>query len=374
MGVDVHILIKNDFYELENFEKSMQYAKKTIDQIKKALYINEEYEYFELCGYYDEDEKRSDIEFYIPLLSIWLKLRKGYWCVWTGWHFCQITNKINGRLHLADDAFDIAYILGQKEVWYCDEFIEDEYEYKTLDELISEVNNKWGIAEYPYSELMQYNDNVFPDAAQFYHHNITDIQEEFNQLCLKFEEYTPTCINRIGNGYVRAVKDGKINLLHLGNGSPALSNDMDDIQKLWAEDFICKLDGKTALFSGAAKQITAFADGRFEMERGHVASLDNLERYFYLNHEAQIKVMVTCHKDGHIDYVSLPYKSLLVKRKPAKCPVCKGKVASIVYGEPSAELGKKAEQGDVVLGGCLITEYSADWMCVDCKTVFVKNN
>ena len=302
MGVDVHILIKNDFYDLDNYEKSMQYVKQCIDKVKKALCINEEYDHFELYGYYDEDDKWADIEFYIPLLDVWLKLRKGYWCVWTAYHFCHITNRYNGRLYLADIAFDIARILGQNEAWYCDEFVEDEFEQKSLDTLLTKVHKRYGITEYPYSELMQYEDDAFPDPAQFYHHTFTEISEEFKELCTKCGEYIPTCITRIGNGYVRVAKNGKINLLDNENMVPIFNNDMDDIQRLNARDFICKLDGKIALFSGEAKQLTDFICGIFEVEKMHNTPFDNRDNFFYLNHDVEVKVMATYNDDGSANY------------------------------------------------------------------------
>lgn len=39
MGVDVHILVMHDFYELEDFEKSMQYVSQTINKVRQTLYI-----------------------------------------------------------------------------------------------------------------------------------------------------------------------------------------------------------------------------------------------------------------------------------------------------------------------------------------------
>ena len=126
MGVDVHILVRHNFYELDNFEKSMQFANDTIERIKRELYINEEVDHFELYGVYNEENKWAEVEFKIPLLDLWLQLRRGYWDIWTGYHYCQVTNKGLGRLHLADDAFDVARSIGQNEAWYCDEFIADE--------------------------------------------------------------------------------------------------------------------------------------------------------------------------------------------------------------------------------------------------------
>lgn len=84
MSVDVHILIKHDFYELDNFEKSMQFAEQTIDKLKQGLSIspipiptkkrdNRYLSLGESC-YYDEHYKWSNVEFDIPLLDMTMYL------------------------------------------------------------------------------------------------------------------------------------------------------------------------------------------------------------------------------------------------------------------------------------------------------------
>lgn len=78
MGVDVHILIKHDFHELEDYEKSMQYVMQTANRVREALYINENINRFNVYGFYDEDNKWSDISFRIPLLDVNVELRRGY--------------------------------------------------------------------------------------------------------------------------------------------------------------------------------------------------------------------------------------------------------------------------------------------------------
>ena len=39
-------------------------------------------------------------------------------------------------------------------------------------------------------------------------------------------------------------------------------------------------------------------------------------------------------------------------------------VVPIVYGEPSEELVRRARRGEVVLGGCVITQHSPRWAIV----------
>ena len=68
-----------------------------------------------------------------------------------------------------------------------------------------------------------------------------------------------------------------------------------------------------------------------------------------------------------------------VERRPAPesqrraCPRCASpRVAPIMYGYPSDMEGalKAAEQGEVVLGGCVITGNDPKWQCLECKHVW----
>lgn len=61
-----------------------------------------------------------------------------------------------------------------------------------------------------------------------------------------------------------------------------------------------------------------------------------------------------------------------VKRKPCKCPKCGGKVVPIAYGEPNTELFEQADRKEVILGGCIISDSSPDWGCIECETEFIK--
>jgi hypothetical protein len=56
------------------------------------------------------------------------------------------------------------------------------------------------------------------------------------------------------------------------------------------------------------------------------------------------------------------------KRKTRSCPECDSEnVAGIVYGYPSEEMFDQSERGDIVLGGCCVTEDDPEWRCKDCE-------
>ncbi len=58
-----------------------------------------------------------------------------------------------------------------------------------------------------------------------------------------------------------------------------------------------------------------------------------------------------------------------MKSKPKKCPNCgSAKVASILYGLPmfNEELERDLESGEVILGGCCVTDDDPLWQCMEC--------
>ena len=63
-------------------------------------------------------------------------------------------------------------------------------------------------------------------------------------------------------------------------------------------------------------------------------------------------------------------------KKPKKCPRCNSlKIAKILWGMPNMdeELRHALNTGEIILGGCCISEYNPEWQCVDCETkLFIK--
>ena len=52
------------------------------------------------------------------------------------------------------------------------------------------------------------------------------------------------------------------------------------------------------------------------------------------------------------------------------CPICGSELIPIVYGMPGPEMLKKAERGEIYLGGCLITPDDPKYYCDDCDKEF----
>ena len=55
------------------------------------------------------------------------------------------------------------------------------------------------------------------------------------------------------------------------------------------------------------------------------------------------------------------------KKKP-QCPQCDSKnIAVIEFGFPSPEMIEGSDRGEIVLGGCCVTEDDPEWHCKDCE-------
>ena len=69
-------------------------------------------------------------------------------------------------------------------------------------------------------------------------------------------------------------------------------------------------------------------------------------------------------------------KIIEVKRKPRKCPVCGGKVANIIYGEPNLrfETMKEVEEGKIVFGDCCKFIGGPEYRCIKCGQDFKKGS
>jgi len=61
-------------------------------------------------------------------------------------------------------------------------------------------------------------------------------------------------------------------------------------------------------------------------------------------------------------------KGVLEKLNDIFCPKCSSKnTCRIVWGYPSSNMMKLAQEGKVVLGGCIISDNDPMWHCLDCS-------
>ncbi len=167
MGACVSILIRHDFYDLDNPVKTEAYINQTIEHLRNELKCAAKNIYGS-CNYYEED-KWCDAGISIISLDVTLNLRRGYWETYNGHHYCQVVMKRNGQLHISDLAFQLTRLFGQNEAWYCDDYLTDECMMMTLDELIEVGTRQHDLEEFPYAELMKLENVVFPEYKPFYH-------------------------------------------------------------------------------------------------------------------------------------------------------------------------------------------------------------
>ena len=56
-----------------------------------------------------------------------------------------------------------------------------------------------------------------------------------------------------------------------------------------------------------------------------------------------------------------------------KCPKCNNKLTEIVYGMPSSELFEAEERGEVILGGCCVSDDDPKYHCKKCNLGFSRD-
>lgn len=66
------------------------------------------------------------------------------------------------------------------------------------------------------------------------------------------------------------------------------------------------------------------------------------------------------------EFVAVKNNPIPVRRKPVKCRHCGHKVLRIQYGYPSHEMMEASERGEILLGGCIVSEDSPDYACPIC--------
>jgi len=62
------------------------------------------------------------------------------------------------------------------------------------------------------------------------------------------------------------------------------------------------------------------------------------------------------------------------RSRPRQCPLCGGSGIPIAYGLPDPDLFRQAERGDVVIGGCIVEDYSPDFRCQSCGHAWIKTS
>lgn len=100
----------------------------------------------------------------------------------------------------------------------------------------------------------------------------------------------------------------------------------------------------TPFESGFRVMVNVVHEGYFEPQ---IFSGRDLDRYFEAMREVE----------------QVPFG---VYQKPEYCKICATKVVRIIYGEPTPETMEKARIGELIVGGCCVSEQDPEWGCPRC--------
>lgn len=287
MGIDISNIVKTDFRQVEDRFASEEYAKKTIELLKKNLFIKgaDDYFVFEYMEYSNE----TSIE--IPVYDIYMILHNGFWQIETSFHYCQLLIHSGNYLHLRRMVFDITRALGQEEAWHATEHYSDNgggcdvsdisFEQwmagalKQYGKEIPEFDQQWLIAQKEY----------IPDYEPIYHDSFTECKQLFDSLQSRLGKYRLLGLTRFGDCYLRCEKDGKLYLVSEFSLRPLFNEPIDGILNYWLNnDFIVIKNGLSAVVNSSGHLLTDFVKGQFEWKRGNRGNIT------FINKEAGIEL------------------------------------------------------------------------------------
>ena len=295
MGVDITHIIKHNFRQTQDIQLSLEFAKRTIDILKKALFIHGSYSDFELQ--YDEDY--SEIRFELPVYDVEFTLHHGFWQIESFFHYCQLVLHQDGYFFLRWLTYDIARALGENEAWYAKEFYtwnggKCETLQSTFEEWHEQATKNYGktIPEFDSSSIIAQGDVHIPDYEPIYHDSFKECKVHFDHLQSQITGYKLLGIHRIGKNFVRCEKDGHLFLLNEQTLTPLFQTPIDDVLcPLNGPEFVVVKNGLSAVFNAYGKQLTDFVKDRFEWKWAPVKPLcaHNYDRIIY-NKDANIQL------------------------------------------------------------------------------------
>lgn len=257
MGVDITAIFRHNFYELDDFDKSMDFARQTIDEIKQRLHLTGDYDDFCLYGYYDDKYNTVDISFRLADWDFEFQLRRGFWQTWYGISYnAHIIERKDGILHVQAVMYDIARVLGASEAWYSDDMFSQAYDDMTLEQVLEYAKSRFGqIYEYPDAE-----ETVQP----FYHDDFSETKKLFDEVQKRCGSYElDSIIKNCGNHYT-VKRNGKYNLMHSKTFKLMFDEDVDDIYSGYYDAFVVVANEKSAVYDDAGNPLTDFVEGEFE--------------------------------------------------------------------------------------------------------------
>lgn len=275
----------------------MEFAKQTIEHLKKHLLIEVSDDSFAL--YYDNDS--NETTFHLPVYELDFILHNGFWQIESNFHYCKIVMHNGHYFWLRQMIFDIVRALGQEEAWHAEEYYtwnggNCEEPETTFEQWYEQTMANYGkeIPEFDQAAIIEQGDTHIPDYAPIYHDSFKECEIRFYELQARLEEYKLLGLNRIGNAYLRCEKEGKLFLINENTLKPLFNSAIDCVlQPLNGPEFIVLNNGLSAVFDENGKQLTKFVTGHFDWEWAPYKPNRNntMERYIY-NKEANIRFLV----------------------------------------------------------------------------------
>lgn len=295
MGVDISHIVRHNFREVEDKEKSRRFVEKTIAALKKNLLIQKVDDCFE----YRYDCEFNETTFTLPIYDVEFTLHNGFWQIESFYHYCRIVMHDSDYFHLRRLTFDIARALGQDEAWYAEEFYTwngdgCELPETTFEQWMESSRKMYGkpIPEFDQAAIMVQGDVSIPDYEPIYHDRFEECKELYDNIQAKIDGYKLLGLNRIGNDYLRCERDGQLFLINEKTLRPMFDEPIEGmLNSLNGPEFIIKKGGLSAVFDMDGKQLTDFVKGAFECEWAPYNRLesDPYRRIIY-NEEAGIRL------------------------------------------------------------------------------------
>lgn len=294
MGRNITHIIKHEFRQTHDVQLSLEYAKRTIERLKKALLLHGSYADFELL--YEEEYSR--ISFQLPVYNVEFTLHNGFWEMDSSFHYCRLVLHRGDYFFLRWLTYDMVRALGEREAWYAEENYtwnggKCETLESTFEEWYEQAVKDYGkpIPEFDQAALLAQGDVLMPDYEPLYHDAFKECEAHFNCLQSRIGGYKLLGIHRIGNHFVRCEKGGQLFLLDEQTLTPLLNGPIEAVLcPLNGPEFVILKNGLSAVFNANGKQVTEYVKGHFEWKWAPYHPLrPHHERIIY-NEEAHIQL------------------------------------------------------------------------------------
>lgn len=272
MGVDIALLIPTKVRSIRDHKDCVQCLDDTIAQIERYFhgkkhfvggrYVERENE--DLLSQFSPDELTS-YSFSTPFLdNSVFELCNGAWCVTNGYRYIAYFYKYKDehsrwRSWLREIAFDVARMLGRKDIWLCGDLLASTF----FDDDGNSSFERWKeycdegipstVFEFDFTKSKDVNDKGFPDWEK-YHDSFKECFELLQEYQERFPQYEILTIHPIG-GYILLADGDDIFLVNPDTGKRLTYFPIDGI-KQYDNDSVTIYHGDNyAKFDFTGKQI-----------------------------------------------------------------------------------------------------------------------